>query len=636
MQPFLQRTFFSLTACCLLFAFNIFFTHCGPEKRACTDNSACLGDEICNQGFCQTPCQSNNDCLGDQTCTSGVCRNACNNNSDCLGDQSCIAGLCQNTLNDGGLPDGSCQPTTCNKEGKNCGQISDGCGGTLPCGDCKQGETCGGSGTPNLCGVGTCTPKDCQTQGISCGQANDGCGNLLNCGPCDICAPSCPQSYSCKQGVCVEGDPNNLKLEAKTYNIGGSVLLNGETPRIIGANCTPESDEEAILVRFIEDTFKYNTFATITCKQLFAQKAALFSIALYPGTYRVQVGGRNQSTYFPQTEQVILPALKVEQHKNDLTLEAKTYNISGSVLLNNETPRVIGAHCTPESDDEAILVRFIEDTFKYNTFTTLTCKQLFVQKAALFSIALYPGTYRVQVGGRNQSTHFPQAEQVVLTAFKVEQHKIDLKLEAKTYNIGGSVLLNGETPRVIGAHCTPESEDEAILVRFVEDAFKYNTFTTLTCKQLFVQKAALFSIALYPGTYRVQVGGRNQSTHFPQAEQVVLTAFKVEQHKIDLKLEAKTYNISGSVLLNGETPRIIGAHCTPESEDEAILVRFVEDAFKYNTFVMLTCKQLFAQKAALFSIALYPGTYRVQVGGRNQSTHFPQAEQVIVTRLRIP
>jgi hypothetical protein len=218
----------------------------------------------------------------------------------------------------------------------------------------------------------------------------------------------------------------------------------------------------------------------------------------------------------------------------------------------------------------------------------------------------------------------------------VEGNPNALKLEAKTYSIGGSVLLNGETPRIIGQQCTPTSEYEALIVRFVEDTLKYNTHVLITCKQLFDQKAANFQLPLYPGTYRVLVGGRDDNTNFPRTEQVILTALKVDQPQNNLKLEAKTHNVSGTVLLNGETPRIIGSQCTPTSEYEALIVRFVEDTLKYNTHVLITCKQLFDQKAAAFSLPLYPGTYRVLVGGRDDNTNFPTTEQVVVRRLRIP
>jgi hypothetical protein len=47
--------------------------------------------------------------------------------------------------------------TTCAAQGKNCGTISDGCGGTLTCGTCTSPQTCGGGGTANVCGTTTTT-----------------------------------------------------------------------------------------------------------------------------------------------------------------------------------------------------------------------------------------------------------------------------------------------------------------------------------------------------------------------------------------------------------------------------------------------------------------------------------------------
>jgi hypothetical protein len=49
---------------------------------------------------------------------------------------------------------GSCTPTSCAAQGKNCGSISDGCGGMLPCGSCNAPQTCGGGGVANVCGGG--------------------------------------------------------------------------------------------------------------------------------------------------------------------------------------------------------------------------------------------------------------------------------------------------------------------------------------------------------------------------------------------------------------------------------------------------------------------------------------------------
>lgn len=48
----------------------------------------------------------------------------------------------------------TCQPTSCTSQPAACGPISDGCSGTLDCDAiCPAGETCGGGGIPNFCGL---------------------------------------------------------------------------------------------------------------------------------------------------------------------------------------------------------------------------------------------------------------------------------------------------------------------------------------------------------------------------------------------------------------------------------------------------------------------------------------------------
>jgi hypothetical protein len=76
-----------------------------------------------------------------------------------------------------------CVLTTCDAQMATCGSISDGCGGTLSCGTCPDGDTC----TNNVC---VCTPTTCEAQHASCGSISDGCGGTLCCG-------SCPDGYTC-------------------------------------------------------------------------------------------------------------------------------------------------------------------------------------------------------------------------------------------------------------------------------------------------------------------------------------------------------------------------------------------------------------------------------------------------------
>jgi hypothetical protein len=114
-----------------------------------------------------------------------------------------------------------CTPRTCAEQGLHCGLAGDGCGNQIACGACATGQTCGGGGMPGVCGTQTCTPRTCAEQGIDCGPAGDGCGGLLQCG-------ACPSGATCgagnKPGVC------------------GSPTCTPQSCASLGANCGPVGD----------------------------------------------------------------------------------------------------------------------------------------------------------------------------------------------------------------------------------------------------------------------------------------------------------------------------------------------------------------------------------------------------------
>ena len=93
----------------------------------------------------------------------------------------------------------TCVPRTCADVGANCGPVADGCGGlTASCGTCAAGQICGGGGTPSVCGTsvgdgGGCVPQTCEKAGAICGPIGDGCGGTLDCG-------TCPAGLSCGGG----------------------------------------------------------------------------------------------------------------------------------------------------------------------------------------------------------------------------------------------------------------------------------------------------------------------------------------------------------------------------------------------------------------------------------------------------
>ncbi len=115
----------------------------------------------------------------------------------------------------------TCTPTTCVALGINCGPAGDGCGNLIAggCGTCLTGQSCGGGGTPGVCGTPTCTPRSCAALGISCGPAGDGCGNLI-AGGCG----TCPTGQSCggggRAGVCGAGSCTPTTCAAQGIQCG--------------------------------------------------------------------------------------------------------------------------------------------------------------------------------------------------------------------------------------------------------------------------------------------------------------------------------------------------------------------------------------------------------------------------------
>ncbi len=60
----------------------------------------------------------------------------------------------------------SCVPASCVDQGKNCGPVSDKCGTLLNCGTCVSPATCGGGGTPSVCGISANCTNFCLQQTV--------------------------------------------------------------------------------------------------------------------------------------------------------------------------------------------------------------------------------------------------------------------------------------------------------------------------------------------------------------------------------------------------------------------------------------------------------------------------------------
>jgi hypothetical protein len=171
--------------------------NCGPAGDGCGNEimcGNCAPPETCGGGgiggVCGFPDGGTCPALtcAQQNITCGPAGDGCGNEIMC--------GTCNlpDTCGGGGIPgqcgapDGAvCAPRSCAQQNLNCGPAGDGCGNEIMCGTCTPPETCGGGGTPGQCGVldsSTCKPLTCASQHIMCGPAGDGCGNLIQCGSC--------------------------------------------------------------------------------------------------------------------------------------------------------------------------------------------------------------------------------------------------------------------------------------------------------------------------------------------------------------------------------------------------------------------------------------------------------------------
>ncbi len=174
---------------------------CGPAGDGCgglLDCGTCPSGQTCGGGG--VPGQCGGGCT-PQTCAQqnigcGPAGDGCGGSLDCgtcPSGQTCggggVPGQC-------GAPDGgTCTAQTCAQQNIGCGPAGDGCGGSLDCGTCPSGQTCGGGGTPGQCGTPACTPQTCAGQNIDCGPAGDGCGGTLDCGNCptgQVCGLNSP------------------------------------------------------------------------------------------------------------------------------------------------------------------------------------------------------------------------------------------------------------------------------------------------------------------------------------------------------------------------------------------------------------------------------------------------------------
>jgi len=163
-------------------------TPCGEDAGVCSKEGKCV------------ECVTDDQCTAPDTCGAVVPNQcACKKESKaftCNGHCATVTGNCGQTEECGDCKNGatcvdsSCcysQPKSFACSGVACGSVLDNCGKSVLCeGSCTAPETCGGGGTPNVCG---CTDDGSACQGKNCGSATNNCGAAVTCAPNSCAAP---------------------------------------------------------------------------------------------------------------------------------------------------------------------------------------------------------------------------------------------------------------------------------------------------------------------------------------------------------------------------------------------------------------------------------------------------------------
>ncbi|NVI97979.1 hypothetical protein HV824_07575 [Myxococcus sp. AM009] len=168
-------------------------TH-GPCRPATTTQEKCNGCDDNWDGFVDNlPGQGAGTLTQECRTTAGTCagsvqacivQDSISMWGQCVAPTESCNGLDDDC--DGNIDEGdvcalycTCTPTTCASQGKTCGSVPDGCGGTLSCGTCPAGQACGAA---NTCDTVTCPPS----QYLCCDQLTcspqKGCPEMA-CGP---------------------------------------------------------------------------------------------------------------------------------------------------------------------------------------------------------------------------------------------------------------------------------------------------------------------------------------------------------------------------------------------------------------------------------------------------------------------
>jgi subtilisin-like proprotein convertase family protein len=205
------------------------------NSASCNDGNNCTDNDVCSNGSCSgstIDCSDGNICTDDSCDPMVGCINtnnnaSCEDGSYCNGLDSCSNGTC--SLHSGNPCPGPDGDSNCSES---CNESMNSCTGDDPAGtSCGSSMECDGSG---LC---TCVPITECTAGSECGVEDDGCGGTINCG-------TCPEGESCNDHECIIIDTDNDGIPDSSDNCPGTPNgpLLGTCFGTSSTQCTSDND----------------------------------------------------------------------------------------------------------------------------------------------------------------------------------------------------------------------------------------------------------------------------------------------------------------------------------------------------------------------------------------------------------
>lgn len=519
---------------------------------------------------------------------------------------------------------GTCTPTSCQAAGKNCGQLSDGCGALLDCGTCTSGTTCGAQ-SPNVCGSGTCTPKTCQELGNNCGSVSDGCGQTIACGSCgsnetcssaNVCQPSCPRGcpagYACDaRGICT-GGAGTFAVDLITHAVQGTVTVNGVSPTVAPPSVGTAAQ---VVVVFTNKQTGARSATTVACPGAAGQPCpASFTARLFPGAYRVSVFASGL---------VELPSVPVMIGLQGLALPALAdLPVSGpatGVMLNvvtvptQLTITVNGAAPTNTSMNPRNITLFASDTATgaLTSFIARCAGGATGVPCPLTATArLPPGPHRIV---RLSNSLFPELPigadvHVDSPVFTVAAAQATHTIDLAPLTVRGTLTVNGD------AGVGTSTQTATVGFSPVDGGSTLGAF--LQCPQS-GRCESNFSTRVFPGAYRVTVRA-DVMEGFPRSGTfVVAPALAVTPAMAPLAIDVPTVRVSGRVLVNGAAPARQSA-AAPLTTLDVSLTDTVQP-MQRSSF-SIDCSDALTPCTGAFTEPVFRGRALASVGGLNVAT----------------